>query len=61
MGWMARSLAIGLLALATPVAAQNFSDGYSFLKAVRDRDVLKAKTLIDKPASSMRTLSSSLA
>ena len=51
MGWMARGLAIGLLALATPLAAQNFSDGYSFLKAVRDRDVLKAKTLIDKPGS----------
>ena len=34
MGWMARGLAIGLLALATTLAAQNFSDGYSFLKAV---------------------------
>lgn len=37
---------------AGPVAAQ-FSDGYNFLKAVRDRDVLKAKGLIDKPGSTI--------
>lgn len=37
---------------ATPAAAQ-FSDGYNFLKAVRDRDVNKAKELIDKPGSTI--------
>jgi len=37
---------------AGPAAAQ-FSDGYSFLKAVKDRDVLKAKGLIDKPGSTI--------
>ena len=40
------------IAVATPAAAQ-FSDGYNFLKAVRDKDVLKAKGLIDKPGSTI--------
>jgi ankyrin repeat protein len=40
------------LAFAAPAAAQ-FSDGYNFLKAVRDKDVLKAKGLIDKPGSTI--------
>ncbi|PZU44685.1 MAG: hypothetical protein DI568_15170 [Sphingomonas sp.] len=40
------------LALAAPAAAQ-FSDGYNFLKAVRDKDVNKAKGFIDKPGSTI--------
>ncbi|MGQ5702156.1 ankyrin repeat domain-containing protein [Sandaracinobacteroides sp. A072] len=44
-------LALGLLA-GTPASAQ-FSDSYNFLKAVRDKDVLKAKSLIDKPGSTI--------
>ena len=40
------------LALAAPAAAQ-FSDGYNFLKAVRDKDVMKAKGFIDKPGSTI--------
>jgi ankyrin repeat protein len=40
------------LALAMPAAAQ-FSDGYNFLKAVKEKDVLKAKSLIDKPGSTI--------
>ncbi len=36
-----------LLAVATPAAAQ-FSDSYSFLKAVRDRDGAKANDLLGK-------------
>jgi ankyrin repeat protein len=47
--WLA--VAAGLAA-AVPAAAQ-FSDGYNFLKAVKDRDVLKAKSLIDKPGSTI--------
>lgn len=35
-----------------PARAQ-FSDSYNFLKAVRDKDVLKAKALIDKPGSTI--------
>lgn len=49
-GLAALLLAIGLA--ATPAAAQ-FSDGYNFLKAVRDRDVMKAKGFIDKPGSTL--------
>ncbi len=47
-----RSLLLALLVAvgASPAAAQ-FSDAYNFLKAVRDRDVLAAKGLIDKPGS----------
>ncbi len=40
------------LAVSGPAAAQ-FSDGYNFLKAVKDKDVLKAKSLIDKPGSTI--------
>lgn len=58
---LAPRLALALLALTlpvlspagTPAVAQNFSDGFNFLKAVRDRDVLKAKTLMDKPGSTI--------
>ncbi|MFN7173792.1 MAG: ankyrin repeat domain-containing protein [Thermaurantiacus tibetensis] len=47
---MPRPIALLLLLLAAPAAAQ-FSDAFNFLKAVRDRDVLAAKGLIDKPGS----------
>lgn len=40
-------LSLSLLALAAPAAAQ-FSDSYSFLKAVRDRDGAKATDLLNK-------------
>ena len=40
------------LALAAPAAAQ-LSVGYNFLKAVRDKDVMKAKGFIDKPGSTI--------
>jgi ankyrin repeat protein len=46
------ALAAMLAGLAAPAAAQ-FSDSYNFLKAVRDRDVLKAKSFIDKPGSTL--------
>src|SRR5206468_1722897 len=42
--------ALLLALLATPVVAQ-FSDGYTFLKAVRDRDANKAESVISNPAS----------
>jgi len=40
------------LSLAAPAAAQ-FSDRYNFFKAVKDGDVLKVKSLIDQPGSTM--------
>ena len=45
------TLVLGLT-VGGPAAAQ-FSDGYNFLKAVKDKDVLKAKSLIDKPGSTI--------
>ena len=44
----------GLLAmLASPVAAQQQSDGYKFLKAVRDRDGDIATKLLDEPGNTI--------
>ncbi|MFQ3594753.1 MAG: ankyrin repeat domain-containing protein [Sphingomonadaceae bacterium] len=40
-----------MLALASVPATAQFSDAYNFFKAVKDRDVLAAKNLIDKPGS----------
>jgi ankyrin repeat protein len=40
-----------MLMLAAPVAAQGYSDSYSFLKAVKDRDGTKVQTLIAEPGS----------
>jgi len=40
-----------LACLAVPAQAQNFSDGYTFLKAVKDRDGDKATELIVAPGS----------
>jgi len=45
-------LAAFVLALiATPLAAQSFSDGYTFLKAVRERDGTVAERILSNPAS----------
>lgn len=49
LAWLAAAM---MLTVSAPAAAQ-FSDGYNFLKAVRDRDVQKAKALIDKPGSTL--------
>lgn len=42
-------VALGLA--AAPAPAQNFSDGYTFLKAVRERDGEKAQVLLAQPGS----------
>ena len=45
-------LGLALVAVMAPVAAQaQFSESYSFLKAVRDRDGEKVTTAINKPGS----------
>jgi ankyrin repeat protein len=41
-----------VLSLAAPAAAQ-FTDRYNFFKAVKESDVLKAKSLIDQPGSTL--------
>ncbi len=40
-----------LLMIAAPAAAQGYSDSYTFLKAVRDRDGSKVQGLISAPGS----------
>ena len=40
-----------MLAVAAPAAAQTYSDGYLFLKAVQDRDINKVDELLGKPGS----------
>jgi ankyrin repeat protein len=49
--WLNLAVAVSALA-AVPVAAQaGFSDGYSLLKAVRDRDGGTAQRILDTPSS----------
>lgn len=56
---MRRLSLIGLLAaaaaaaLAAPAGAQRFSEGFEFLKAVKDRDGTKATAALDKPGSTV--------
>ncbi len=45
-------VAVAIAAVAAPAAAQ-FSPGYNFLKAVKDRDFSKAKPLIDAAGSNV--------
>jgi len=46
------ALAAAIVALiATPLVAQSFSDGFTFLKAVRDRDGSVAERILSNPAS----------
>ncbi len=50
--WML-GLAAGLLALGAPAAAQQFSDGYKFLKAVEEKDGGLVTQMLDKPGSTV--------
>lgn len=50
-GLAALAMAVAM-ALAMPAAAQ-FSDSYNFIKAVRDRDFIKARDILDKPGSTI--------
>ena len=52
MAVVLRVAAVALVAaVPAPPAAAQFSDSYNFLKAVRDKDVFKAKGFLDKPGS----------
>jgi ankyrin repeat protein len=52
----AAGVALAALALLLPsVASAQFSDGYNFLKAVKDKDGTKATELIDKPGTIINT------
>ncbi len=45
--------AAALLALALPVAAQQFTDSYNFLKAVRDQDGTKVTDMLNEPGQTI--------
>jgi ankyrin repeat protein len=50
-----RTIALAVLAsvaLAAPAAAQ-FSDSYEMIKAVKDKDVAKAREILDKPGTTV--------
>jgi len=46
-------LAAALLVLALPVAAQQFSDSYNFLKAVREQDGTKVTDMLNAPGQTI--------
>ena len=48
--WLKLALALAAL-VAVPVAAQSYSDGFTFLKAVRERDGQTVERILANPAS----------
>jgi ankyrin repeat protein len=46
-----RALAAAVLIVAVPAAAQGYSDSYSFLKAVKERDGEKVTSLVSQPGA----------
>lgn len=49
----AAGVALAMAAMVPGTASAQFSDGYNFLKAVKDRDGTKATELVDKPGSTI--------
>lgn len=50
---LGRALAAAALMAAAPLAAQNYSDSYTFLKAVKERDGDKVVSLISQPGTTV--------
>jgi ankyrin repeat protein len=50
MTWMKMAVAAAAL-VAVPIAGQGFSEGYTFLKAVRERDGAVAERILSNPSS----------
>ena len=48
------AVAVVLTLLAVPALGQNFSDGYTFLKGVRERDAAKVNDLVARPNPAIR-------
>ena len=49
-GWVSM---VAAMALAVPASAQFFSDGYNFLKAIKDRDGDKVTEALNEPGSTL--------
>ncbi len=49
--WVLKLAAVAFALVAVPLAAQSFSDGFTFLKAVRERDGATAERLLASPSS----------
>ena len=49
----AAAVFLAAVALGPPALAQIGGDSYNFIKAVKDRDVLKAKGIVDRPGSTV--------
>ena len=47
------ALALAVMAAGAPAAAQNFSEGFQFLKAVKERDGTEVTDALDKPGSTV--------
>jgi hypothetical protein len=47
------ALAAAMLVVAAPAPAQQYSDGYTFLKAIKDRDATKATQLVSEPGTTV--------
>lgn len=50
---LAMILAVGVAVPIVPASAQMFSDGYQFLKAVRDREGTTATEMLNKPGNTL--------
>jgi uncharacterized protein len=50
---LAMILAAGVVAPSVPASAQMFSEGYKFLKAVRDREGDEATNMLNKPGNTL--------
>ena len=54
MSMIARvALLLSLIVVTPAPAAAQFSDSYTFLKAIKDKDIIKARSFIDRPGSAV--------
>jgi hypothetical protein len=49
----ALAISVALIAAAAPAGAQQYSDGYTFIKAVKDRDATKVTNMVAVPGTTV--------
>ena len=49
----ALAISVALIAAAAPAGAQQYSEGYTFIKAVKDRDANKVTTMVAVPGTTV--------